>query len=108
MEYTRNSDPEYYDKNRYRANCGSYALRLCEWYDPETYLMDQTDTIYVEEWIEHMALNGYDNYDITDFYIDILVEKFTFHKIAKETYAAHYDNWIVIAPPKIAINSLTS
>ena len=66
MEYTRNSDPEYYDKNRYCANCGSYALRLCEWYDPETYLMDQTDTVYVEEWIEHMALNGYDNYDITD------------------------------------------
>ena len=38
MEYTRNSDPEYYNKNRARANCGSYALRLREWYDPEDYL----------------------------------------------------------------------
>lgn len=74
MEYTRNRDLNYYNAHRYRANCGSYALRLNEWYDPEAYLMDQTETMYVEEWIEHMALNGYDNYDITDVYIDILVE----------------------------------
>lgn len=72
MEYTRNSDPEYYNKNRARANCGSYALRLREWYDPEEYF-DELD-IDLFNWIEEMALNGYSNYEITNQYVDILTE----------------------------------
>lgn len=73
MEYTRNSDPNYYSQNTFTSNCGSYALRLCEWYDPESYLESLEDgDIY--EWIEHMAMNGYSNDEITDIYIDILVE----------------------------------
>ena len=73
MEYTRNSDPDYYNNNRHRANCGSYALRLREWYDPEDFL-EQVEESYVDEWIECMAMNGYDNDEITNYYIDILVD----------------------------------
>ena len=73
MEYTRNSDPEYYNKNRARANCGSYALRLREWYDPEDFL-ESIEGSCVDEWIEYMAMNGYDNDEITNYYIDILVD----------------------------------
>ena len=73
MEYTRNSDPDYYNKNRVRANCGSYALRLREWYDPEEYL-ESIEEDYVDGWIECMAMNGYDNDEITDYYIDVLVD----------------------------------
>ena len=72
MEYTRNSDPEYYNKNRARANCGSYALRLREWYDPEGYFEAEEGNIY--DWVEELALNGYDNYEITNWYVEILVE----------------------------------
>ena len=73
MEYTRNSDPEYYNTNCTHANCGSYALRLCEWYDPESYL-ERIEENYVDSWIECMTMNGYSNDEITDYYINILVE----------------------------------
>ena len=33
MNYTRNSDLNYYKENPWQTNCGSYALRLNEWYD---------------------------------------------------------------------------
>ena len=72
MEYTRNSDLTYYTFNRARANCGSYALRLNEWYDPEDYFEQLEGDTY--EWVEQMALNGYDDYEISNIYIDILVE----------------------------------
>ena len=71
MEYTRNSDPEYYNKNRARANCGSYALRLCEWYDPEDYFEDLMGNGY--SWIEEMIEEGYTDTEIADMYTDILV-----------------------------------
>lgn len=72
MEYTRNSDLNYYNSHRCRANCGSYALRLNEWYDPESYFESVEGDIY--DWVEQMAMNGYDDYDISNYYIDILTE----------------------------------
>ena len=72
MEYTRNRDLSYYTSNCCRANCGSYALRLNEWYDPEE-CFDKLD-IDLFDWIEEMALNGYSNYEITNQYVDILTE----------------------------------
>jgi hypothetical protein len=72
MYYTRNSDLSYYNKNRCRANCGSYALRLREWYDPEDYFEKLEGNVY--DWVEQMALNGYDDYEISNYYIDILTE----------------------------------
>ena len=35
MNYTRNSDPTYYKTHENETNCGSFALRLQEWYSPE-------------------------------------------------------------------------
>jgi len=72
MEYTRNSDPDYYNNNRARANCGSYALRLREWYDPEIYLEEQVGSIY--DWVEELTLDGYNDYEITEFYINTLAD----------------------------------
>ena len=72
MEYTRNSDPTYYNKYRRCANCGSYALRLQEWYDPEEYLERLVGDIY--DWIEALNMEGYSNDEITEFYIDTLAD----------------------------------
>ena len=72
MEYTRNSDPEYYNKNRARANCGSYALRLREWYDPEDYLERKIGDIW--DWVETLHDEGYTNDEITEFYINSLAD----------------------------------
>lgn len=73
MKYTRNSDLNYYRDHPAATNCGSYALRLNEWYDPETYLESLEDGD-VYEWIDLMAMNGYSDDEITEIYIDILVE----------------------------------
>lgn len=72
MYYTRNSDLNYYNAHPSAANCGSYALRLNEWYNPEDYFEDTEGDIY--DWVEQMKLNGYNDYEITNYYIDILVE----------------------------------
>ena len=68
MYYTRNTDPTYYYKCSGEANCGSFALRLNEWYDPE----DDYDIVH--DWITEMAYD-YDNDEISDIYADILIEK---------------------------------
>lgn len=72
MQYTRNSDLSYYKENRMAANCGSYALRLNEWYDPEEYFENVTGTS-VDSWIVEMA-EEYDDDEITYLYIELLVE----------------------------------
>ena len=72
MEYTRNSDPEYYNKYRRCSNCGSFALRLQEWYDPEEYLAQEVGDIY--DWIEELAEEGYSNGEITEFYVNTLAD----------------------------------
>lgn len=45
--YTHNNDPTYYETNRFKTNCGSYALRLKEWYDNE---IDE-ECGGIDEWI---------------------------------------------------------
>ena len=72
MEYTRNSDPDYYFKNPSTSNCGSYALRLQEWYDPEDYFEDVVGCGY--EWIEELTDEGYTPTEISNFYLEILVD----------------------------------
>ena len=72
MDYTRNSDLTYYESHPDDANCGSYALRLNEWYDPEEYFEDINGDI--RGWIEEMYEEGYSDCEITDIYSSILVE----------------------------------
>ena len=49
--YTSNNDPNYYETHRFDTNCGSYALRLKEWYDNE---IDE-EWGGASEWIEELA-----------------------------------------------------
>ena len=72
MDYTRNSDLTYYESHPDDANCGSYALSLNEWYDPEEYFEDINGDI--RGWIEEMYEEGYSDCEITDIYSSILVE----------------------------------
>ena len=72
MNYTRNSDPTYYESNCSHTNCGSYALRLKEWYDPEDYFEKKLGFINV--WIENQSTAGYSDEEISDMYSEILVE----------------------------------
>ena len=73
MYYTRNSDLTYYETHRYEANCGSYALRLNEWYDLDYYFEDVTG-YYIDEWITEKSEEGYNDYEISTMYGDILVQ----------------------------------
>lgn len=73
MSYTRNSDLTYYETHRTAANCGSYALRLNEWYELDPYFEDVTG-YYIDEWIDEQGENGYSDYEISTMYGDILVE----------------------------------
>lgn len=72
MNYTRNSDMNYYDSDSMYTNCGSYALRLKEWYDPEDYFCIREG--YPDEWAEEKSREGYTNEEISAMYGDILVE----------------------------------
>ena len=72
MNYTRNSDPEYYKKYQRCSNCGSYALRLQEWYDPDGFFEDAVGCGY--EWIEEMIDEGYSDTEIANMYTDILTD----------------------------------
>lgn len=73
MYYTRNSDLSYYETHRYCANCGSYALRLNEWYDLDYYFEDVTG-YYIDEWITEKSEEGYNDYEISTMYGEILVQ----------------------------------
>ena len=73
MEYTRNSDLSYYETHRHEANCGSYALRLNEWYDLDYYFEDVTG-YYIDEWVNEKSEEGYSDYEISTMYGDILVD----------------------------------
>lgn len=71
MEYTRNSDLSYYDESCLYTNCGSYALRLNEWYDPGDYLNDIIGDVY--DWVNEMGNSGYSDLDISIEYGDLLI-----------------------------------
>ena len=68
MEYTRNTDPTFYYKNSGEVNCGSFALRLNEWYEPE----EDYDTMY--DWIIGMSWD-YDDYEMSNLYADAIIDR---------------------------------
>ena len=70
MKYTRNSDLNHYEKNQSTTNCGSYALRLNEWYHLNL-LFEQEVNDWLDGWIIDMAAMGYSDYEISCFYGEI-------------------------------------
>ena len=62
MEYTANNDPKYYESHRSVTNCGSYALRLKEWYDNEV------DEYFggIDQWCMELLEEGISDNDIPD------------------------------------------
>lgn len=73
MNYTRNSDIKYYEENPYATNCGSYALRLNEWYELD-YLFEDVMGEYIDEWIIRKNEEGWSDFEISCEYENILVD----------------------------------
>ena len=76
MEYTANNDPKYYESNCAVTNCGSFALRLKEWYDNEV------DEYFggIDQWCMELLEEGIPDDDIPDMiaetYIDRIIKDF--------------------------------
>ena len=71
--YTHNSDLSLYDKSPSTTNCGSYALRLNEWYHLDRHFHDLMGET-LEDWIIAKTKVGYSEYEITYFYEVILIK----------------------------------
>ena len=71
MNYRRNNDLNYYNKYPDYANCGSYALRLEGWYDPEDYFCEINGDI--NEWAEQMV-ETHSEYEVANIYAETLIE----------------------------------
>lgn len=74
INYERNSNPKYYEEHCGEANCGSYALNLQGWYDPEGYFCHVYDCEYPDDAMGILYESGYDEDEINRLYADILVE----------------------------------
>ena len=72
MEYTKNSDPNYFEDNPECANCGSFAFNVEEWYDPEEDFI--LDVGYIDEWMKEMVESGYNCDEVADMYAESLAE----------------------------------
>jgi hypothetical protein len=72
MEYTKNSDPNYFEENEAWSNCGSFAFNIEEWYDPECDF--EIDVGYIGDWMMEMVDNGYSCDEVADIYTERLVE----------------------------------
>lgn len=71
MRYERNNDPSYYEEFCDYSNCGSFALNLQGWYDPEEYFY--TEIGDTEEWIFNLYDEGYSEEEISNFYANHLI-----------------------------------
>lgn len=71
MEYTRNSDLNHYKEFQASTNCGSYALRLNEWYHLNL-LFEEEMGEWTYTWIRNKAEEGYTEYEISALYGRIL------------------------------------
>ena len=74
MKYKRNSDPDYYIDRQADSNCGSFALRLEGWYDPEAYFYDYVKPVGVINWMNELS-ESYNDDEIATFYAEILIER---------------------------------
>ncbi len=71
MEYTRNSNPNFYKENQTMSNCGSFAFNIEEWYSPDTDFIDDYGDI--EEWIS-TNLQYSDEWEVSDLFAHMLAE----------------------------------
>lgn len=71
MEYTANNDPIYYESNRSTTNCGSFALRLKEWYDNEVdeYMGG------IEQWCLELLEEGIPDEEIPDMIAETYLDR---------------------------------
>ena len=73
MQYTRNSDLTYYESHRMNTNCGSYALRLNEWYYLDDRFEDEMG-IDIEEWAYEEGKKGVSDEELTNVYGEVLLK----------------------------------
>lgn len=69
-KYTHNTDLSHYETNRKITNCGSYALRLNEWYHLNLRFEDEIGD-WIDVWISRKSQEGYSDYEISCFYGEI-------------------------------------
>lgn len=81
MTYTYNSDPQLYINHRTDTNCGSFALNLCEWYEPSIEL-EEVD--YVYDWMYEQAEGGATPMDVADAYVELIFDCLTEEFIIEE------------------------
>ena len=74
INYVRNSDPNYYVEKYEEANCGSYALNLQGWYDPEGYFCSWYDCEYVDDGLLELLQCGYSEDEVNEIYAEVLVD----------------------------------
>ena len=73
MEYTRNYNPNYYEECQHYANCGSFAFQIEEWYSPDEDFENNIG-LTIDEWIEQGKDNGWDEYDMSDWFTEMLTD----------------------------------
>lgn len=73
MEYTRNSDLTHYDRNQTTTNCGSYALRLNEWYHLNLRFEEKTGE-WIDDWAYREGQEGVPDEELTNIFEDVLLE----------------------------------
>lgn len=74
INYERNSNPKYYEEHCADSNCGSYALNLQGWYDPEGYFCDVFNCECPDDGMMELYACGYSEDEINRMYVDTLVE----------------------------------
>ena len=72
MEYTKNTNPNFYEENECSSNCGSFAFNVEEWYDPERDF--EIEVGYISDWMVEMVDNGYSCDEVADIYAEGLAE----------------------------------
>ena len=73
MNYTQNHDPNYYEKHQGSSNCGSFAFQIKEWYSPDEEFENEMG-YDIDEWVEQGIKNGWDEWDMSDWLANTLVE----------------------------------
>lgn len=73
IRYTHNTDLTHYERNREKTNCGSYALRLNEWYHLNR-RFEEVMHEWCDTWIRDKHEEGYSDYEISCMYGEALAE----------------------------------
>lgn len=69
--YTHNSNLHYYMTHESVTNCGSFALRTEEWYDPD----GSIGWASIEDWVREGFSNGLERQEMSNLFLDRIVEQ---------------------------------